>query len=144
MAPGSRDFDPAEPALIQFYGGIGTPEAGPVARDQYKAARRKLLGMSFEDLEREVRDHLAGLLADSNFDPARDIKALTVNRWPHGYAYEYISLHDPDWPAGQAPHEIGRRTHGRIAIANSDAGAYAYLDSAVEQGLRAVDELIKL
>jgi spermidine dehydrogenase len=144
MAPGSRDFDPAEPALIQFYGGIGTPEAGPVARDQYKAARRKLLGMSFEDLEREVRDHLAGLLADSDFDPARDIKALTVNRWPHGYAYEYISLHDPDWPADQAPHEIGRRTHGRIAIANSDAGAYAYLDSAVEQGLRAVDELIKL
>ncbi len=144
MAPGSRDFDPAEPAVIQFYGGIGAPEAGPVARDQYKAARRKLLSMSFEDLEREVRDHLAGLLADSDFDPARDIKAVTVNRWPHGYAYEYISLHDPDWPAGQAPHEIGRRTHGRIAIANSDAGAYAYLDCAVEQGLRAVDELIKL
>ncbi len=144
MAPGSRDFDPAEPAVIQFYGGIGAPEAGTVARDQYKAARRKLLSMSFEDLEREVRDHLAGLLADSDFDPARDIKAVTVNRWPHGYAYEYISLHDPDWPAGQAPHEIGRRTHGRIAIANSDAGAYAYLDCAVEQGLRAVDELIKL
>lgn len=144
LAPGSRDFDPAEPALLQFYGSIGVPEAGPVARDQYRAARQKLLGMTFEDLEREVRDHLAGLLADSDFDPARDIKAVTVNRWPHGYAYEYISLHDPDWPAGQAPHEIGRRTHGRIAIANSDAGAYAYLDSAIEQGLRAVDELIKL
>jgi spermidine dehydrogenase len=144
MGPGNREFDPATPLVIQFYGGVAAPEAGPVARHQYVAGRHKLLGWSFEDLEREVREHLAGLLAESAFDPARDIKALTVNRWPHGYAYEYISLHDPDWEPGQAPHEIGRRRHGRIAIANSDAGAYAYLDSAIEQGLRAVNELISL
>jgi spermidine dehydrogenase len=142
MAPGNPEFDAADPVVIQFYGGVAAPEAGSVARDQYVAGRQKLLKWTFEDLEREVREHLTGLLAESDFDPARDIKALTVNRWPHGYAYEYISLHDPDWEPGQAPHEIGRRRHGNIAIANSDAGAYAYLDSAVAQGLRAVNELI--
>lgn len=144
MAPGQDTPLPSGPTVIQFYGGLGDPAAGPVARDQYRMARKRLLGLSFEDLEREVREHLSGLLADGDFDPARDIKALTVNRWAHGYAYEYISLSDPDWAPGQAPHEIGRRTHGRIAIANADAAAYAYLDGAVEQGLRAVQELAAL
>ena len=45
-------------------------------------------------------------------------------------------------PPGQAPHEIGRRRLGRIAIANSDAGAAAYTDSAIDQAHRAVRELL--
>ena len=52
-------------------------------------------------------------------------------------------LHDPEWREGEAPHEIGRRRFGRIAIANSDAGAKAYLDCAVDQAHRAVQELVQ-
>ena len=37
----------------------------------------------------------------------------------------------------------GRQTHGRIAIANSDAAAYAYTDAAIDQAHRAVGELLK-
>jgi spermidine dehydrogenase len=73
---------------------------------------------------------------------ARDIAGITVNRWPHGYAYEYNPLFDPDWEPGRAPHEIGRARFGRIAIANSDAGAAAYTDSAIDQAHRAVQELL--
>ena len=65
-----------------------------------------------------------------------------MNRWPHGYAYEYNALFDPEWPAGGAPHEVGRARFGRIAIANSDAGAAAYTDSAIDQAHRAVVELL--
>jgi spermidine dehydrogenase len=65
-----------------------------------------------------------------------------VNRWPHGYAYEYNSLFDPDWAPGQAPHEIGRSRFGQIAIANSDSGAGAYTDVAINQGYRAVHDLL--
>ena len=65
-----------------------------------------------------------------------------MNRWPHGYAYEYNALFDPDWGPCQAPHEIGRARFGRIAIANSDAGAAAYTDSAMDQAHRAVRELL--
>jgi spermidine dehydrogenase len=36
------------------------------------------------------------MLAPAGFDPARDIVAITVNRWPHGYAYEYNPLWDPE------------------------------------------------
>jgi spermidine dehydrogenase len=70
----------------------------------------------------------------------RDILAITVNRWPHGYAYYYMMLHDPEWPDGQAPHEIGRAQFGRISIANSDAEASPYMDAAIEAGWRAVTE----
>ena len=63
-----------------------------------------------------------------------------MNRWPHGYSYEYMSLDDPEWAEGQVPHEIGRARFGRISIANSDAEGRAYLDAAIDVGWRAVEE----
>jgi len=115
---------------------------GLPARDQQRAGRLKLLRMTFEDFERRIREQLSRALAGGGFDPARDIEAITVNRWPHGYAYEYNSLFDPVWPAGESPCEIGRRAFGRIHIANSDAGAFAYTNEAIDQAWRAVQEIV--
>jgi spermidine dehydrogenase len=116
-------------------------QPGLSARDQQRAGHADLLGTSFETFERKIRDQLGRVLGPGGFDPARDIEAITVNRWPHGYAYEYNPLWDPDWPAGQRPCDIARRTFGRIAIANSDAAAAAYTDQAIDQAYRAVAEL---
>jgi spermidine dehydrogenase len=128
-----------EPVLVQM---VRTPcVPGYSQREQNNAGKAELLGMSFEDFELNIRDQLARLLAPAGFDPASDITAITVNRWPHGYSYEYNSLFDPDWPAGQAPHEIGRQKRGRIAIANADSGAGAFTDVAIDQAYRAVAEL---
>jgi spermidine dehydrogenase len=130
---------PDEPILLHL---SRTPcKPGLPAREQHKAGRMELLVTSFETFERNIRDQLARSLAAGGFDPARDIEAITVNRWPHGYGYEYNPLFDPEWPAGQAPHEIGRKPHGRITIANSDSGATAYTDVAIDQAFRAVEEL---
>lgn len=134
-------WDAKRPVIQQLYGGLGEPGQGLDAREQNRAGRRKLLALTFEDFEREVRETLSGLYAGTDFDAARDILAITVNRWPHGYAYEYFSSTDPDWAPGQAPHEIGRQPVGNITIANSDSGAKAYLDSAIDQAFRAVSEL---
>jgi len=114
---------------------------GLPARDQQRAGRVKLYTTTFETFEHNVRDQLTRMLAGSGFDPAKDIQAITVNRWPHGYAYEYNSLYDPEWPAGQSPCEIGRKPFGRIHIANSDAGAFAYTNEAIDQAWRAVSEM---
>ncbi|MFZ0433807.1 MAG: hypothetical protein WAL86_14035, partial [Candidatus Acidiferrales bacterium] len=73
---------------------------------------------------------------------ARDIEAITVNRWPHGYGYEYNPLFDPDWPEDERPNVIGRKRFGRITIANSDSGATAYTDVAINEAYRAVNELL--
>lgn len=117
---------------------------GLAARDQHRAGRLELFQTTFETFERNIRDQMARTLAEGGFDPARDIAAITVNRWPHGYAYQYNSLWDPFWLAGEeGPCAIARRPFGRIAIANSDAGAYAYTDSAIDQAYRAVQDLMR-
>jgi spermidine dehydrogenase len=116
---------------------------GLPAREQQRAGRTKLFTTTFETFERNIRDQLGRALGPGAFDPARDIQAITVNRWPHGYAYEYNSLYDPEWPAGQSPCEIGRAAFGRIHIANSDAGAFAYTNEAIDQAWRAVGEITR-
>jgi spermidine dehydrogenase len=116
----------------------GLPE-----RDQHRAGQHDILNTSFATFEHNIRDQLGRILGAGGFDPERDIAAITVNRWPHGYAYEYNPLFDPDWPPGEAPHVIGRAPFGRITIANSDAGAAAYTDSAIDQAHRAVQELFR-
>lgn len=130
---------PDEPIVLHL---VRTPcQPGAPARTQQRLGRQELLSTPFETFERHVRDQLGRMFGSAGFDPARDIAAITVNRWPHGYAYEYNPLWDPDWPPGQEPCVIGRQRFGRIAIANSDAGAYAYADVAIDQAYRAVTEL---
>ena len=117
-------------------------QPGLSARDQQLVGHADLLTTSFETFERSIRDQLGRVLGGGGFDPARDIDAITVNRWPHGYAYEYNPLWDPEWAPGQAPNEIARQRHGRITIACEDAAAASYTDQAIDQGHRAVEELL--
>jgi spermidine dehydrogenase len=118
-------------------------KAGLYARDQQIAGREELYRTRFETFEREIRNQLGRILSPGGFDPANDIQAITVNRWPHGYAYEYNSLYDPDWPEDQQPCVIGRQAFGRISIANSDAEAFAYTNAAIDQAYRAVNEVAR-
>jgi spermidine dehydrogenase len=130
---------PDKPILVHM---TKTPcKPGLSARDQHIAGRYELLTTTFETFERETRDQLARILIGGGFDPTRDIEGITVNRWPHGYAYEYNSLFDPVWEEGEAPHVRGRQRFGRISIANSDAAAYAYTNAAIDQAYRAVQEI---
>jgi spermidine dehydrogenase len=115
---------------------------GQPAREQSRAGRHALTALTFVQMEFQIRDLLARALGPGGFDPARDIEAIAINRWSHGYAYEYMRPWDSYWPTGPLPVETSRRGWGRIAIANSDAGAYAYAHSAIDQAVRAVRELL--
>ncbi len=133
---------PEDPILVHM---MKTPcKPGLPARDQHRLGRYELFTTEFETMERNIRDQLARTLGPGGFDPARDITAITVNRWPHGYAYEYNSLWDEFWlNGGETPCEVARKPFGRIAIANADAGAYAYTDGAIDQAWRAVTEITR-
>ena len=132
---------PDEPCLLHL---VRTPcRPGLPCKDQYRAGRYELLGTQFETFERNLRDQLGRMLSSAGFDPGRDIHAITVNRWPHGYAYEYNRLFEPlDQPASERPCVTGRQPFGRIKIANSDADGHAYTNIAIDQGYRAVREII--
>lgn len=136
-----HDIADTGPVSLVFWGSISPPPETVDIHSQLRASRATMLGLSFEDYEREVRSVLDGLLGPAGFDVRRDVLAITVNRWPHGYAYDYLDLWDPDWGEGEAPHEKARRTFGNIAIANADAAADAYTHAAIDQAFRAIEEL---
>lgn len=130
---------PDEPCVLHM---LRTPcRYGVPAKDQYRAGRRDMLSTPFATYERNIRDQLGRALGPGGFDPAKDILAITVNRWAHGYAYEYPSLWERRWEPDEKPNVVARRRFGQIAIANSDAGAHAYTDGAIDQAHRAVREL---
>ena len=113
--------------------------------DQWKEGRRRLLSTPFSVFEDHVKSHLDQALGKAGFDAGKDITAITVNRWPHGYSYSNDLLWEPDWPSEESkPWVIGRQQFGRIAIANSDAGAAADTNSAITHGIRAANEMLSL
>ncbi len=130
---------PDDPVVVHMER-FGKTNAALTPREQFRAERYRMLGTPFSDIEREIRTQLTGTLASGGFDPARDIEAITVNRWAHGYAYSYNPLFDSVGDP-EPPHVIGRARFGRIAVANSDAGARATVDSAIDQAHRAIEEL---
>ena len=133
--------NPAEPIVLHLSKSACRP--GLPVRDQHRAGRAELLATSFATIERSIRDQLARVLGGGGFDPGTDILGITVNRWPHGYAYQYNSLSEDFWlNGGEQPCTVARRPHGRIAIANADAAAYAYTDAAIDHAHRAVQELL--
>ncbi len=138
----TAERSPDKPILLHM---VRTPcQPGLPEHEQNKAGRAELLATPFEVFERNIREQLGRSLAAGGFDPARDITAITVNRWPHGYAPEFNPLWEPDLPPAQQPNVVGRARFGRITIANSDSGRAAYTDSAINQARRAVDELLAL
>ena len=134
---------PEDPMVIFM---MATPVSKPVGdmsgRDMLRLARHNIYATSFETYEQQIRDQLQALLGKHGFNHETDIGAITVNRIPHGYAYSYLQLDDPEWEEGQAPHEIGRAQFGRISIANSDSMATPLMDAATDAAWRAVQEQI--
>jgi spermidine dehydrogenase len=133
--------DPSEPICLHLVHVPGAPNRGLDARAQFRIGQASLLSTTFADFEARIRDELDRMLGPGGFSSARDIAAITVNRWPHGYSYVANSLFDPD-DYEHSVLERARQRSGRVAIANSDAAGDAYAHLAIDQAHRAVQELI--
>ena len=135
--------NPDQPILVTAW--HSPREPGLAAKDQYRAGRAKLLQMSFEDFEQDIVQHFDGMLGPHGFDVERDMAGITLNRWPHGYAYEFEGVGiNPEYGRYNGPHIAGRAQIGRISIANSDSEAHAYVDGAIDAADRAVTEQLSL
>ncbi|MDJ0709083.1 MAG: NAD(P)-binding protein [Woeseiaceae bacterium] len=135
---------PDDPIAVHMERFPHAPNSGLSEREQRRIGRHELFATPFETIERNTRQQLAAMLADGGFDPARDIEAITANRWAHGYSWMYDWNEQPyydDWDDERYPHVQARKPFGRIAIANCDAGARAMMEVAIEQAWRAVGEL---
>ena len=110
--------------------------------EQGAQGRAKLLGTSFVQYERALREQLADMFAPGGFDPRRDIAGIILNRWGHAYVNP-----QPGFFFGvggkPAPRDVLRDApHGRIAFANTDlAGAMDHRNS-IREADRAVRQLV--
>ena len=132
---------PDDPMVV-FMMASPTPADGTegTTRDLLRMGRHKIYASTFDDYEQQIREQLQKMLGKHGFNHEADIKAITVNRIPHGYAYWYQGLDDPEWEEGQAPHEIGRQQFGRISIANTDSEVTPLMNAAFDAAHRAVEE----
>ena len=132
--------DPSEPIVVHMVRNPNHP--GLPRKEQQRLGRADMLATPFERIETEIRTQLQRMLGPGGFDSKKDILAITVNRWPHGYAYTYDTLGDPEMAEAQRPHILGRQLFGRIAVANADSGAAAFTNTAFDQAERAVQDCL--
>jgi spermidine dehydrogenase len=137
---GDSSIGPDSPIVLSLkilysYPGRSTAEQGNLGREE-------LLGTSFRQYERQIREQLTEMFAASGFDAKRDIAGIILNRWGHAYLSP-----QPGFFFGRegrpAPREILRHApFGRISFANTDlAGAMDHRYSILEAH-RAVRQLL--
>ncbi len=146
----------AYPVSIGGYTAVDTPDTPMILHmchvpwvpdvkgaDQWRVGRHRILTTPFTTYEQHVKAQLSQALVDTDFDPEKDISAITVNRWPHGYAYSPDLIWEPEYKNdSDKPWVKGRQPFGRIHTANSDAGAGADTNTAIAQAYRAVSEIV--
>jgi spermidine dehydrogenase len=130
---------PDEPILVHLCHIPRPPTGIGDRRAAVRAARGVLYARPFADFEAALRDEMGRVLGPGGFDADRDIAAITVNRWGHGYAYEPDKLSDPTLGDGYI--RAARRPVGRISIAGSDAAWAAYAQAAIDEAHRAAHEV---
>jgi len=134
-------MEPEDPMILHMCHVPWVPDMeGP---GQWREGRNRILRTPFSEFEDHVKRQLNQGLGHVGFDADREIRAITVNRWPHGYAYSPDLMWEPMWKTeAEKPWVIGRQPFGNIHIANSDAGVAANTNCAITQAHRAVQEIV--
>ncbi|CAG2140401.1 hypothetical protein LMG19282_01843 [Cupriavidus campinensis] len=139
-APAGAAVDPANPVVLHMLYVPTVPDSGMSARERFRAGRAFLLGTPFDALEREIRAQLDRMLAPGGFASSKQVRAITLNRWAHGYSYMPGGL-APDDATLQAALEQAGRGVGNVRIAGADSAGSASVTGAVDTAWRAVDSL---
>jgi spermidine dehydrogenase len=140
-APVSPTISPDSPTVLTLkilYSYPGEPIAVQNAR-----GRAELLGTTFHEYERRIREQLSAMFAPAGFDARRDIAGIILNRWGHAYlspqpGFFFGSEGKP------APGEVLRtQPVGRVAFANSDVTGIMDHRASIIEADRAVRQVLE-
>jgi spermidine dehydrogenase len=137
-----RTIDPDSPTVLTIKVLFDKP--GLPIGEQGSRGRAELLGTSFAQYERALRQQMSDMFAPGGFDPRRDIAGIILNRWGHAYVNP-----QPGFFFGvngkPAPRDILRnQPHGRIAFANTDLAGAADHRNSIREADRAVQQLLNV
>ena len=135
----SSTFGPDSPTVLTIKVLFARP--GLPVGEQGNRGRAELLGTTFAQYERALREQLGDMFAAGGFDPRRDVAGVILNRWGHAYVNP-----QPGFFFGTggrpAPRDVLRdRPHGRIAFANTDLAGAADHRNSIREADRAVRQL---
>jgi spermidine dehydrogenase len=125
---------PDRPAVLTFY--MGLPVPGLPAAEQGIAARTRLLGTAYWDLEVRVRKQMVRMFGQYGFAPEHDIAAIVLNRWGHARLIEPPGFHYGR-DGKMSPLERVRAGYGQVAIGHSELNGAQHWGSALEYGKKA-------
>lgn len=132
----AEDRDPARPVVV----GLSIPYffPGEPAQAQTVKGRHELLTAPFSLFETAIRDDLTAIFGPFGFNDRRDIAAISVSRWGHGYM-----LPDPGLLSGPE-RRLAAVPQGRIAYAHTDLDGFCHVTGAAGQGYRAAEDALKI
>ena len=137
-----KTISPDSPTVLTLK--ILYPSPGLPLQDQVTQGRWQLMGTSFRDYERQVREQFTTMFSSAGFDHRRDIAGIILNRWGHAYLSPQPGFFFGT--AGRpAPSDVLRHNpFGRIAFANSDLSGMMDHRSSITEADRAVQQVLTM
>ena len=136
------DLDPNKPITLPFYVSFEKTNQGLSAQQQSRIGQYEMLGKTYMQYEREIRQQMVKLFGKSGFDPKNDIAGIILNRWGHAYVTPTPGFfYSPDGGPGYSQ-IIKNQPFGRISFGHSELRGYQHWGPAAEEGSRAVDQLV--
>jgi spermidine dehydrogenase len=137
----SQPLHPDKPAVLTFYVPLHYP--GLPIHEQGAKGRSEILSTSFNEYERQIREHMHRVFGGSGFDHQRDIAGIILNRWVNAYVNP-----QPGFFFGTnrrpAPYGVLYKRFGRIAFGHSEFNGHQHWIGAVEEGRSAADKVMQI
>jgi len=134
MPGATPPFDPDKPVVMTFY--VPFLHPGYDTRTQGNLGRAELLGKSYADFERQIREQMNTLFAEGGFDARRDIAGIVLNRWGHAY----VSPQPGFYYGGKGGQGLAgpiKTGFDRIFFGHSELGSRLNYRNAIAEGGRA-------
>ena len=137
----TQPLDPNKPVVLTQYIPFTVP--GEPFPDQCTNARQKMFGMSFAEIEANLRSQFNEMFGPYGFDDKRDIAGIIANRQGHAYV-----VAPPGFFFGTegkpAPKDVLTKPFHRIAFSHSELFGAQMWESAADEGARAAKQMSKI
>ncbi|MFT6956558.1 MAG: spermidine dehydrogenase [Halieaceae bacterium] len=134
-------LEPDKPTVLTMYNSFCTP--GLPLEQQTVAARMRMFGMTYENVEKKVKEQFTAMFAAGGFDAERDIAGIIVNRQGHAYVAT-----PPGFFFGKngkpSASDVIREPHGRVAFAHAELQGMQMWEGAAHEGERAGRQALKM